>query len=187
MSKKLLGYYKKAAKGEVDETVKEFLKGKKKVVYGAQSVNEWLPDYLEKFTEDWDIYSHTPEESAKRLEKLLDEQFGGDYFEVRPAKHEGTFKVVSKVTKRGVADLTIPDKTITYQTTGGVGYATLDEQVKNIKSALADPSSEYRWDKDKETLQRINIFERLPKPKKRRTVKTMPVRKSAAMLKGLTR
>jgi len=170
-------YYKGAATGEVDRTVKRFLKGKPEVVYGARSVNQRLPDYLEKFTEDWDVYSHTAKESAKELEKLLDEQFGGDYFEVRPAKHEGTFKVVSKVTMRGVADITIPERTISYQTIDGINYATLEEQVVAIERALSAPEFRFRWDRDKEALQRIELFEEYHKPKRRPAVKVMPRRK----------
>ena len=172
--KALRKYYREAATGEVDRTVKRFLKGKPEVVYGARSVNQRLPTYLSKITEDWDIFSHTAEETAKKLEQTLDKEFGGNFFEVKPAKHEGTFKVVSRVTMRGVADLTIPERTISYETIDGVNFATLDEQVSNIKRSLDDDDFRFRWDKDREGLQRIKLFKKHHKPKRRSTVKVMP-------------
>lgn len=175
-------YYKKDYAGKDEKAIEESLRhDSKEVVYGAQSVNVRMPKYLERWTEDWDIYSHSPEETAKEMERLLDKTFGGDFFEVRPAKHEGTFKVVSKVTKRGIADITVPDKTIEYQTIDGINYATLDEQVANIKRALADETSRFRWDKDKETLQRIEILQRKHPELSRNAVKRMKAEEREAL------
>ena len=166
-------YYLRVAVGKVEETVKESLEADPtEVVYGAQSVNVRMPSYLRRFSEDWDIYSHNPEETAKELETLLDKTFGGDFFEVRPARHEGTFKVVSKVTKKGIADITLPSRTITYQTVDDVNYATLEEQVTDIRKVLADPKYRFRWNRDKETLQRI-VLCKSQHPKKEPTIKEL--------------
>ena len=157
--KRIESYYKKASEGIVETEIEESLRNDpKEVVYGAQSVNVRMPPYLQKFTEDFDIYSLSPQETAAEIEKILDKTFGGDYFEVRPAKHEGTFKVISKVTQREVADITLLDKTVKYQVIDGINYATLDEQVTNIKKSLTDRASKFRWNKDKETLQRIRLY-----------------------------
>lgn len=158
----LQAYYQKASAGEKDRIVKTILStDPPKVVYGGKSVNALLPEYLHGTTRDWDIYSHDARETAGRLEQRLDEEFGGDYFEVQPAKHEGTFRVVSKVTGTVVADVSFPDKTISYHVVDGIRYATLDEQVTNIKRILTEPESKFRWPKDLETLQRINVYREL--------------------------
>lgn len=170
-----LNYYKKAHK--TDSIIKKRLVADQKeanpdeeIVYGARSVNVRLPDFLQKYTEDWDIYSKNAEQTAKEIEKDLDKYFGGNYFEVKPAKHEGTFKVISRVTERGVADITLPEKVIKYDTIRGIKYATLDEQVINIKKTLADPASQFRHRKDRETLQRIKLSKKIKKTKKRKPV-----------------
>ena len=168
-------YYKKASSGEKERIIKHLLIGEKPlVVYGGVSINVRLPEYLQGVTLDWDIYSHNAGETAHRLEKLLDQEFGGDYFEVLPAKHPQTFRVVSKVTSKVVADITLPDKTIKYQFINGIRYATLDEQAYRIKRTLADPEKKFRWNKDEETLQRIAVFrEEQPAVEKDRPIHRM--------------
>lgn len=155
-------YYLQASTGEKDYIVRQMLSSDPpRVVYGGKAVNIQLPDYLRGATKDWDIYCHDAEQTAYKLEKRLDQAFGGDYFRVQPAKHEGTFKVVSKVTGNAVADISIPSKTISYHTIEGIRYATLDEQVTNIKRILTEPESRFRWPKDREVLQRIELFRKL--------------------------
>lgn len=145
----------------------KLIKGSPLIIHGNRAINAYLPAWLDKATEDWDIFSETPKETAIKLEKLLDNQYGGDYFTVEPAKHEGTFRVVNKVTLRAVADITIPDRKINYTTIDGVNYATLEHHAEQIKKTLLDPDSKYRWNKDTETLQRINIHkqENVPQAK----------------------
>jgi len=168
----LRNYYLKVSDGEKDRIVRRLLGGEhSRVVYGARSVNVRLPEYLRGPTEDWDIYCHDAKETAHKLEQMLDQEFGGDYFEVKPAKHSNTFRVFSKVTNNVVADITLPDKTITYQYLEGVGYATLDEQVDNIKKILTESEYRFRWTRDREMLQRIKLYrETYPDAEKDRPV-----------------
>ena len=144
------------------------------VIYGARSVNAQLPDYLKSYTEDYDIYSENPEDTAKAMEKTLDKVFDMNAFEVLPAKHKGTFRVFSKVTGKNVADVSLPNRSISYISVDGVNYATLDEQVVNARKALADSRSWYRWAKDRDALQRIKLAPRGPR---RRRVNIMKVKK----------
>lgn len=159
--------YYEIGKVPTDKVILKKLRDSGLIVYGAQAINAHLPDWLDKATEDWDIFSVNPEETAKKLEELLDKRYGGDYFEVKPAKHEGTFKVMNKVTLREAADISLPDKKIDYVTLDGINYTTLEFQVESIKKVLADPEAQYRHAKDTEVLQRIRVYRRL-KPKKRK-------------------
>ena len=145
----------------------------KLVVHGGKAVNVFLPGWLDKSTEDWDIFSATPRATAKRLEEVLEEKYGGNYFTVKPAKHAGTFRVKAIVTKRIVADITLPEREIEYKEVEGVNYATLDYHVKQIKRTLAIPEYGFRHGKDKETLQRIKIYRRWH-PRKVKGTKIMP-------------
>jgi len=145
----------------------------KLVVHGGKALNAHLPAWLDKATEDWDIFSKTPRTTAKKLEEVLEKKYGGNYFTVKPAKHEGTFRVKAMVTKRVVADITLPAREIEYKVIDGVNYATLDYHVKQIKRTLAIPEYSFRHGKDKETLQRIRIHKRRH-PRKVKDTKIMP-------------
>ena len=48
-------------------------------------------------------------------------------------------------------------------TKSGIRYAKLSYLKKKYKAILKDKEEEYRWDKTKEALQRIRIYERLYK------------------------
>jgi len=167
--------YYKLSPQTADKVIQARLKANDKlVVHGGKAINAYLPDWLDKATEDWDIFSHTPRATAKKLEEVLEKKYGGNYFTVKPAKHEGTFRIQSMVTKRVVADVTLPEREIEYKEVEGINYATLDYHVKQIKRTLATPEYSFRHGKDKETLQRIKIYRRLhPHKYKAREIKVM--------------
>ena len=163
--------YYRIGREPIDTTIENELIGSSMIVHGGRAINAQLPDWLDKATEDWDVLSQTPEKTAEELEKLLDKRYGGDFFKVIPAKHEGTFRIVNNVTLKGVADISLLEKKIDYVTEDGINYATLEHHAKRIKVTLADPTKKFRWKKDRETLQRIRIYQRLrPKKKKEATL-----------------
>lgn len=144
--------------------------GKKEIIYGARALNKHFPKFLDKPTQDFDIFSPTPKKDAKEAEKALDKKFKGDYFYVEPAKHEGTWKVKSKINNEGYADYTKPDKKIPSRKIGKHRYVRLDYVKKHIKKTLKDPEAKYRHDKDKDALNRIKVYERLKKQKPKRKI-----------------
>ena len=158
--------YYRVGRGPIDRIVEDELVSSDMIVHGGRAMNAQLPDWLDKATEDWDLLSTTPKQTAKRLEKLLDEHYSGDFFKVTPARHEGTFRILNNVTLKGVADISLLEKKIDYVTKDSIKYATLEHHVERIKATLADPTKKFRWKKDKETLQRIRIYQRL-RPKKK--------------------
>lgn len=171
MATKAEKYYRKGQKS-IDESIEDSLEGSNEVVYGARAVNRQLPKYLNVYTEDWDIATvDDPEKEAKRVEKQLDHDFGGNYFRIVPAIHPGTFKVISNVTNKGVADLTRIEEPIEYRKLGRIRYATLNHQLQQIDKSLKDPESQFRWNKDKNAKQRIKIG--MKRRRKKQKVKTL--------------
>lgn len=136
------------------------------IIYGAQAINKQLPSFLDKHTEDYDIFTKTPKTDAKETEKALDKSFGGDYFYVEPAKHKGTWKVKSRINKQGYADYTKPEGKIPYRKIGKHKYVKLEYVKKHIKKTLKDKEAKYRHDKDRDALNRIKVYEKLKKGKK---------------------
>lgn len=135
----------------------------KEIIYGARALNKRFPSFLDRHTEDYDIFSTHPKKDAREAERALDKSFGGDFFAVKKALHPGTFKIIAHANKQGYADYTKPDKMIPFDRIGGKKYVKLDYVKKTIRKTLADPESKYRHDKDRDALERILIYEKLKK------------------------
>jgi len=149
--------------------------GKKEVIYGARALNKRFPPFLDKHTTDFDIFSPTPKKDAMETERALDKSFGGDYFKVEAAKHPGTYKVKSKINKEGYVDYTKPDEEIPSDKIGKHRYVKLDYVKKHIKKTLKDPEAKFRHDKDKDALNRIEVYEKLKKARaKKKPIKRSP-------------
>ena len=144
------------------------------IIYGARALNKHFPKFLEKPTVDFDIFSDTPKKDADETEKALDKTFGGDYFFVEPAQHEGTYKVKSKINKEGYVDYTKPDKKIPSRKIGKHRYVKLSYVKKHILKTLKDKEAKYRHDKDRDALNRIKVYEKLKaKPTVKKTARGM--------------
>lgn len=132
--------------------------GKQEIVYGEHALKIRFPKYLERPTNDYDVLSRTPMKDAIQAEKALDKKFGGDFFFVKQAEHEGTFKVVAYANQEGYADFTKLEKPVKYDTIKGIKYMSLDEEIKNRKKSLQNPEFSFRHPKDKDALNRIKIY-----------------------------
>jgi len=156
---------------KVGKVIINHVKKKGLILFGQKATNRQLPEDLRKDTQDYDIFSATPKKSAKRIERKLDKKFEGDFFIVREAIHGGTYKVISKIGDKGVADIGKPDRKVPTVTRKGVKLATLEFQKKQIKKSLADPDSKFRHPKDKEVRSRIRIAEQRKRERKVKTPK----------------
>jgi len=152
-----------------ENTIKKFVKKKKLIVYGAQSIKKQLGMYG-RSTIDYDIYSKTPLKHSKQLEKKLDSKYGNKYY-VKPAMHKGTFKV-KHIGKDGVpktrddldvADFSRPTRKVKTKIIDGIRYTNLSESVKDKKKSLSDKEFQFRWKKDQDDLDRINFFKKMKK------------------------
>ena len=142
--------------------------GNKEIIYGERALNARFPNYLDKQTKDYDVYSPTPKKDAREAERALDKNFGGDYFYTTPAKHGGTYKVRSKVTGEGYADFTKKEGRVPYDKIRGKKYAKLSYIKKERKAILKDPESKYRHIKDRDAINRIRLYEKMKRKRKRR-------------------
>ncbi len=157
---------------KVGKIIINHVKKKGLILFGQKATNRQLPEDLRKDTQDYDIFSPTPKKSAKRIERKLDRKLGGNYYEVREAKHGGTHKVISRIGDKGIVDVGKPDRKVPTVTRKGVRLATLKFQLQQIRKSLADPQSKFRHAKDREVRSRIKIAEQR---KKEKEVKKKPV------------
>lgn len=159
-------YYRKG-NDPANRAIRKFLRDTDMIVHGGQAINAYLPDWLERETKDWDIFTpENAEERAAVLEKKLDHHYGGDFFGVETAKHPGTFRVRNKITGEVIADITILDRKVDAENIRGINYATLEYHEEHIRNTIDDPAVAFRRKKDLDTLQRITIYK---EGKKRRT------------------
>jgi len=150
--------------------------GKHEIIYGARALNKQLPSHLDVATDDYDIFSPTPKVDANQTEKKLDKFMGFNAFKVEPAQHEGTYKVKSNVTGKGVADYTKPENKIPFRIIDKKKYIKLDYVKEHIGKTLKDPEAKYRWEKDRDALNRIRIYEKLKKMRRQRKPRKVGVR-----------
>lgn len=144
---------------KVGTVIINHVKKKGLILFGQKATNKQLPKDLRKDTQDYDIFSETPEKSAKRIERKLDKKLKGNFFLVRPAKHGGTFKVISRIGDKGVVDIGKSDRKVETVTRKGVKLASLKFQKQQIRKSLADKESKFRHPKDREVRSRIKIAE----------------------------
>jgi len=139
---------------------------KHEIVYGEHALKKRFPKYLERPTQDYDIYSNTPKKDAKEAERALDQSFGGDFFYVKPAQHPGTYKVVAHANQEGYADYSKPDGKIPYETIDGKKYVKLSLEKEHRHKSLKDPNYSWRHAKDQDALNRIKLYEKMNRGKK---------------------
>lgn len=159
--KELEKYYRKEPRA-TEKAILAFLHDTRNphmIVFGAKAVNAHLPEWLDKETKDWDVVSVGDAKGlADKLESMLDQRYGGDYFGVEPAIHPGTFRIKSKVTGVVVADISLKDREIAFKRVKGVNYATLGWLEEEAERLVNDPDAKFRRSKDTDTLQRIRVF-----------------------------
>ncbi len=170
-----LRFYKdKGRDNKIKKVILKNVKKKKHIIHGARALNEFFPPFLDRPTQDYDIFSSTPKRTAEKIEKRLDTRFGGDFFRIEKARFKGTVKVKSNVTEQTIADYTDPKREIQHTKRGGIKYANFKHFKKRIKESLAEPKNRFRHTRDRETLRRIKLTEKLrtKKRKRAREVKT---------------
>lgn len=165
-----LKFYKDSGKDKkIKNVILKNVRKKQHIVHGARALNVFFPPFLDRPTEDYDIFSSTPRKTAEKIEKRLDRRFGGDFFRTEKAGFPGTVKVKSNVTEQTIADYTDPKREIPHTKRKGIKYANFKHFKKRIKESLADPRNRFRHAKDKETLRRIKLTEKLRSQKRRRS------------------
>lgn len=141
--------------------IKSEIRRRQWTVHGARSTNAALPDFLDKPTRDWDVFVKNPKKAAAILEKSLDKRFGGDFYGVKKGESVKVpvRKVFSKITQESVVDFAKSSRAVPTTNVEGIKMATLGYTKEHIKRTLKDPGAMFRAQKDRETLQRIKLFE----------------------------
>lgn len=143
-------------KSRVPGIVKKFIR-KDHVLYGGKAINNQVMPGLRTVSKDFDIFSKTPKEDAKALEKELDKQAGADVFSVEKAKFPKTTKV-KDLRGETVADFTQMPPKIKTKNLLGRNIETIDSMLPKIKKTIKSSKNAYRREKDLDNLNRIKLM-----------------------------
>jgi len=137
------------------------------IIYGERAISmQMKKKYLKLPTNDYDVYSQYPKQSAQQTEEALDKSMGFNAFEVMKDANPGTHRVRSRVTANVAADYTKPTKYIPYKNIRGKRVATLKHIQQHTNETIKAGIATHRIHKDKLIRARININKKLKrKPK----------------------
>jgi hypothetical protein len=146
----------------------EYIRRKRLIVYGSQSINAQSKFPLRRQASDYDVFSKNPKKSANEIDRELDEERGGDYHYVKPAEHRGTYKVMDighDLKPRTSDDFNWADVTKTpsglkTNLVGGIRYADLDYTKKAKKRIVKQKKYSYRHKKDMEDIKLIKAIQK---------------------------
>lgn len=128
------------------------------IIYGARAINQQIPHYLHKKTQDYDILTKKPLKSAIKLAEELNRRVGKEEYSVVKALHKGTFKV--KDTKGNtIADYTQLKGNIKTKKSWGNKYKDIKSIKKNVIISIKNPKNAFRREKDEDSLRRIKMSE----------------------------
>jgi len=157
-------------RGLVSHIILAEAKRKRQIVYGTMAMNRQLPLALQRRTQDYDIYTRNPRQTAHKMQLILDREIArGDEFFSTPAYHRGTYRVKHEGPdqRRGTPDdVDIADYSKTPRKLGtvrinGLRWETLASIEQGKQRILRDPKSKYRHKKDRGDLARIRAHKLL--------------------------
>ena len=144
---------------------------RRQIIHGARAMNKQLPLGFQRPTQDYDIFTKKPKQTANRIQSILDQEVAGgrDEFFTKPAIHPGTYKVVhvgEDMKKDTEDDITVVDYTemptaMPTIRVNGLRYETLKHIKEHRKQTLKDPEARFRHEKDREDLERIELSKSL--------------------------
>lgn len=133
-------------------------KEKNQIVHGASAFNIQSPDYLKKETSDYDVLTKRPKksayETARKLSRVLNKEVV-----VKKGRHPGTYKV--QVDNKTVADYTQLRNSPRTVKSWGVKVKSINSIKRNAQRLVKNPKTEFRREKDMDTLTKIREIERL--------------------------
>lgn len=142
----------------INEVVLNQADKRDQVLFGARAYNKQSPDYLKKKTFDYDILTKKPKKSANEVAEILRRRLNKNV-DVSKGSHKGTFRV--KVNNEVVADYTQLKNKPKTKKIWGTNVRDIKSIKRNAQRLIKNPNTEYRREKDLDTLQRIKEIERI--------------------------
>ena len=155
-----------------NKIIEQQVKKNNEIVYGARALNANVGNFNSRPTDDYDIYSNTPKQSATQLSTQLNKHVNAKLTYPKQSEyHKTTFKVMNigpdnkPKTKDdyGMVDYTKLERNIKTIQKNGIRYAHYLETKKDKLKSLSDKEYSFRHKKDGYDLKTIQIHEKKQK------------------------
>lgn len=144
--------------------IEQHIRKNKDTLYGAQAIR-YHSGIFARPTSDYDVKSRNAKRNAMQLGKDLDRRSMADvYFEQESKFHKGTYKVIYKGEDHkpntkddvAIADFT-QERHTPYRNFSGIRVVGINSIKHDKRKAISDPQFQFRHEKDREDLFRINL------------------------------
>ena len=142
----------------INEVVLSTAQREGQIIHGSRSFNLQSPTYLKKKTTDYDILTQKPRKSAREVARHLSRRTGKE-FEVVKGLHKGTYRV--KMNGEVVADYSQLKRRPKTKKVWGTEVRSLKSIKRDTQRMIREKKTEFRREKDIDTLQRIKKIERM--------------------------
>jgi len=142
----------------INEVVLATAQKEGQIIHGSRSFNLQSPTYLKKKTIDYDILTQKPKKSAIEIARHLRRRLGKKVEVVR-GSHKGTYRV--KINNEVVADYSQLKRKPKTKKVWGTEVRSLKSIKRNTQRLIKNPKTEFRREKDIDTLSRIKEIERI--------------------------
>lgn len=142
----------------VNEVILDKATKENQIIYGARAYNVQSPTYLKKKTIDYDILSKKPKRSALEIAETLTRRLGKKVSVVK-GTHKGTYRV--KIDNEVIADYTQMKFKPKTKKVWGTQVRSLKSIKRNAVRLSNRKQTEFRKEKDLDTLSRIQEIERI--------------------------
>jgi len=142
----------------INEVVLATAQKEGQIIHGSRSFNLQSPTYLKKKTIDYDILTQKPRKSARETAKQLSRRLGKKV-EVVKGSHKGTYRV--KINNEVVVDYSQLKRRPKTKKVWGTEVRSLKSIKRNAQRLVKNPKTEFRREKDIDTLNRIQEIERM--------------------------
>lgn len=154
-------------RGNINREIEAEIRRRKGIIYGARSIQKQIGGIYARGTEDYDVFVNNPRQAAVATERKIERFTPKDEFFVKKGINPGTWKLKHKGADGlaetqddiGIADFTFtPRPSPRFNVIDGLRYRKLREEAQAKKMSLADKRFAFRHKKDREDLERINLF-----------------------------
>lgn len=128
------------------------------IIHGARAYNYQSPTYLKKKTYDYDIFTKKPKKVAREVAKELSRRLNKEVKVVKGI-HKGTYKV--KLDNETIVDYTQIKRKPKTKKFWGTEVKSIQSIKRNTQRLLKNPNTEFRREKDLDTLDRIKRIEEM--------------------------
>jgi hypothetical protein len=145
----------------IRETILDTAQKEKLVLFGARGYNIQVPQKLRKETSDYDLLAKKPKKTAKKIADILKRRLDED-ISISKGSHKGTWRIKTE-SGEVIGDITQLKNKPKTKKVWGIEARSIPSIKRNVQRIIKKPGTEFRREKDLDTLARIKRIENIDK------------------------